>query len=343
MTIKDLARETGYSVGTISRVLNNHPNVSDKARAEVLEAVERYGFERNKNAKNLKQVYGDGILAVVTGTSNELFARMIERVQQTLSSTRYPLTVDYVDENEDPVLKALHLSREKQPQGIIFLGGDARMYEKSYGQIPLPGVVLTTDVSGLKLPNLSSVATDDVAAAECAVEHLIALGHRSIGVISGDRSCSGPSRSRMAGCMRALERHGLTLPEAHCVTARYALDDGHAAALRLLEPPAPTAIFAMSDVMAFGAIRALRDRGFRVPEDISVVGFDGLEMSGYYVPKLTTIRQSVQSIADRGVQLLLDQIEKHLPAQHEITDFTLCERESVASPRAESSIHKQKE
>ena len=131
MTIKDLAHETGYSVGTISRVLNNHPNVSEKARIEILAAVERFGFERNKNAKNLKQSYGEGILAVVTGTSNELFSRMIERIQQALSLTRYPLTVDYVDENADPVVKALQLSREKKPEGLLFLGGDARLYERS--------------------------------------------------------------------------------------------------------------------------------------------------------------------------------------------------------------------
>lgn len=220
MTIKDLAHETGYSVGTISRVLNNHPNVSEKARIEILAAVERFGFERNKNAKNLKQSYGEGILAVVTGTSNELFSRMIERIQQALSQTRYPLTVDYVDENVDPVVKALQLSREKKPEGLLFLGGDARLYERSYGQIQLPGVVLTTDVSSLHMPNLSSVSTDDVSAAECVMDHLIANGHRDIGIISGDRSCSGPSRLRWEGCLRAAARHGLSLPEAHCATAR---------------------------------------------------------------------------------------------------------------------------
>lgn len=331
MTIKDLAHETGYSVGTISRVLNNHPNVSEKARIEILAAVERFGFERNKNAKNLKQSYGEGILAVVTGTSNELFSRMIERIQQALSQTRYPLTVDYVDENADPVVKALQLSREKKPEGLLFLGGDARLYERSYGQIQLPGVVLTTDVSSLHMPNLSSVSTDDVSAAECVMDHLIANGHRDIGIISGDRSCSGPSRLRWEGCLRAAARHGLSLPEAHCATARYTLKDGYTAALRLMQHPPLTAIFAMSDIMAFGAICALHDRGLRVPEDISVVGFDGLDMCSYYTPKLTTIQQSVVRIADRGVRLLLDHIEKQTPARHEIISFSLCEGESVAS------------
>lgn len=331
MTIKDLARETGYSVGTISRVLNNHPNVSEKARVEILAAVERFGFERNKNAKNLKQSYGEGILAVVTGTSNELFSRMIERIQFTLSQTRYPLTVDYLDEDADPVVKALQLSREKKPEGLLFLGGDERLYEKSYGQVQLPGVVLTTDVSSLHMPNLSSVSTDDVSAAECVMDHLIANGHRAIGVISGDRTCSGPSRLRWEGCRRAAVRHGLSLPEMHCATARYTLHDGYAAAMRLLKQAPLTAIFAMSDIMAFGAIRALHDRGLRVPEDISVVGFDGLDMCSYYTPKLTTIQQSVVRIADRGVQLLLDHVERHTSARHEIISFSLCERDSVAT------------
>ena len=331
MTIKDLSRETGYSIGTISRVLNNHPNVSERARRKILQAVQRSGFERNKNAKNLKQQYGDGILAVVTGTSNELFSRMIERIQHTLSGTRYPLTVDYVDEDADPVLKAIQLSREKKPQGLIFLGGDVRLFEKSYGQISLPGVVLTTDVSSLHMPNLSSVATDDISAAECVVEHLIANGHRDIGIISGDQDCSGPSRLRLEGCLRALARHGLSLPEEHRATARYALEDGYAAAQRLLDHPPLTAIFAMSDVMAFGAIRALYDRGCRVPEDISFVGFDGLEMCAYCMPKLTTVQQSVNRIADRGVRLLLDHIEKHTPARHETVPFVLTCRESVRS------------
>ena len=98
-----------------------------------------------------------------------------------------------------------------------------------------------------------------------------------------------------------------------------------------MQHPPLTAIFAMSDIMAFGAIRALHDRGLRVPEDISVVGFDGLDMCSYYTPKLTTIQQSVVRIADRGARLLLDHIEKHIPARHEIISFSLCEGESVAS------------
>ena len=118
MTIKDLARLSGYSVGTVSRALNGLPNVSEQARSAILALAQERGYQLNTNAKYLKQIHSSGIVAVVTGTSNELFAQMIERIQQTLPTDRYPLTVDYVDENEDPVERALHLSREKKPAGL---------------------------------------------------------------------------------------------------------------------------------------------------------------------------------------------------------------------------------
>ena len=330
MTIKDLARETGYSVGTISRVLNGQPNVSEKARATIMACVEKSGFRLNSNAKHLKQQYGDGILAVVTGTSNELFAHMIEHIQRELSHTRYPLMVDYVEETGDAVQRALQLSREKKPLGILFLGGDARLFERSFGSIKLPAVLLTADASALEFQNLSSVTTDDTAAAQCAIEHLFSMGHRDIGIITGDIGCSGPSRLRYEGCRRAFEKHGLPFRPERCVPARYSFADGYQAALKLVAQEKTTAIFAMSDVMAIGAIRALREQGLRVPEDVSVFGYDGVELGEYYIPKLTTIRQQADLLARRGVRLLLRGIEKQTRACHEKVPFELAVNASVA-------------
>lgn len=323
MTIKDLARETGYSVGTISRVLNGQPNVSEKARVTILACAEKRGFQLNTNAKQLKQQHGDSILAVVTGKSNEMFARMIEYIQRELSQTRYPLVVDYVEETGDAVAQAVRLVREKKPLGILFLGGDARFFEGSFGAIKVPSVVLTADASELGFSNLSSVTTDDTAAARCAIEHLISCGHKNIGVISGDLSRPGMSRLRYEGCRQAIEDHGLQLPEERCATVRYSFSGGYSAAQQLLEQTGITAIFAMSDVMAIGAIRALRDKGLRVPEDIAVVGFDGLELGEYYVPKLTTIRQQTDLLAQRGVALLLQMIEEQGASRHEMLPFEL--------------------
>ena len=357
MTIKDLARLSGYSVGTVSRALNGLPNVSEQARSAILALAQERGYQLNTNAKYLKQIHSSGIVAVVTGTSNELFAQMIERIQQTLPTDRYPLTVDYVDENEDPVERALHLSREKKPAGLLFLGGDRRMYAKSFGEITLPSVVLTTDAARLGFDNLSSVTTDDVEAAECAMEYLLESGHRRIGVIAGDLSCSGPSRLRYEGCLLALERCGLaavfTKANADAggadinarIDAVCAARPGQYVAftsmgvLRYLSTKALldkgcrfTAIFATADVMAIGAMRALHDRGLRIPEDISVIGFDGLELGEFYTPKLTTIRQQASLLVDRGVALLLGTLERGAVARHETVPFTLAVRESTSHP-----------
>lgn len=329
MTIKDLARETGYSVGTISRVLNNQPNVSEKTRREILAYVEKSGFQLNTNAKNLKQQHGTGILAVVTGTSNELFAQLIERIQGLLSGTKYPLMVEYVPESHNAVVQAIQQCREKKPLGLLFLGGDTRYFVESFDKITIPSVLLTADASDLGFRNLSSVTTDDAAAAECAIEHLIACGHQQIGIISGDQQCSGPSRRRFAGCQKALRRHGIEVGEQAVQTSAYSFREGYKAMVRLLEHRKFTAVFAMSDVMAIGAMRALQDRGYRVPEDISVCGFDGLELGDYYNPKLTTICQQTDLLAQRGVAILLDAIERNAAARHETVPFALVSKQSV--------------
>ena len=122
------------------------------------------------------------------------------------------------------------------------------------------------------------------------------------------------------------------MPDECCATARYAFQDGYDAALRLLEQPGLTAIFAMSDVMAIGAMRALHDRGLHIPEDISVIGFDGLELGEFYTPKLTTIRQQASLLVDRGVALLLGTLERGAVARHETVPFTLAVRESTSHP-----------
>ena len=124
MTIKDLAIKTGYAVGTVSRALNDHPNVSDKARKAILQAAQECGFELNVNAKQLKQSHSNTILVIVKGTSNELFSEMLESIQNLISITHYQLAVDYMDEDLNEVRRAVQLCREKKPQGIMFLGGN---------------------------------------------------------------------------------------------------------------------------------------------------------------------------------------------------------------------------
>ena len=331
MTIKDLAAMTGYSVGTVSRVLNDHPNVSDTARQTILRAVQDSGFQLNTNAKQLKQQHSNAILVVAKGTSNELYGSLLEVIQSQLSGTRYSLHVDYMDEDANEVLRAVQLCREKKPRGILFLGGNRHHFQKDFSKIDVPCVLVTNNAEALQYPNLSSVSTDDKAAARCAMETLLALGHRQFAIIGGDRRVSDTSRLRYEGSIKPLRERGIPFdPEKDYCGVRFSYQDGYRATEQLLRNGRRfTAIFAVADVMAIGAIRALWDHGLRVPEDVSVMGVDGLPLGNYLVPQLSTIGQSAHHMATRSVQILLSAIEQDAPACHEIIPFTLYSREST--------------
>ncbi|MGM9549072.1 MAG: LacI family DNA-binding transcriptional regulator [Faecousia sp.] len=331
MTIKDLAAKTGYSVGTVSRALNNHPNVSDRARRVILEAAAESSFQLNVNAKQLKQHHSTTILVVVKGIGNELFGEMVESVQNLIARTRYQLVVDYMDEDADEVLRALQLCREKKPLGILFLGGNNENFIRSFGEIDIPCVLVTNDASTLFFDNLSSVSTDDRDAAYCAMETLIRMGHNRIAIIGGDRTASDTSRLRYEGCMQSFANHCIPFDSRRDYQGvRYSYRDGYQATQTLLDNGCRfTAIFAIADVMAIGAIRALRDNGLRVPEDVSVMGVDGLPLGSFLVPQLATVRQSVTLLAKRSVEILLSCIEEGTSACHETVPFEVLTRESV--------------
>ena len=331
MTIKDLAAKTGYAVGTVSRALNDHPNVSEKARRIILKAANESGFQLNVNAKQLKQQHSTTILVVVKGIGNELFAEMVENIQSLISKTRYQLAVDYMDEDLNEVTRAIQLCREKKPLGILFLGGNYEFFVRNFDRIDVPSVLVTNDASELGFSNLSSVSTDGKAAAKCAVETLIHLGHQRIAVIGGDRSLSDTSRLRYEGCLEAFRENNVPFdPEKDYRMVHFSFQDGYQATKELLENNWDyTAVFAVADVMAIGAVRALWESGKRVPDDVSVMGFDGLPMSTYLVPQLTTVRQPVQLMAQRSVEILLNAIEQGADPVYETVPFEIYRRESV--------------
>ena len=275
MTIKDIARESGYAVGTVSRALNNAPGVSAETRQKILEIVNRHNYEPNANAKHLKQQTNDGIALIVKGTQNMLFAGILEPLQQIIEESGYVATVYYIDEEANEVAQARRICT--------------------------------------------------------MIEYLYKKGHRRIGIIGGKPNLSRPSLARLAGCQGAMLRLGLPFDmEKQYAYARFSLSSGYEAMEYLLKhSPDITAVFAMSDLMALGAIRALRDHGLCVPQDISVTGFDGIALGQYSVPRLTTIRQNMEQLARRSARILLHNIQKPGNAVHEIVSFDLTEGESV--------------
>lgn len=331
MTIKDIAREAGYAVGTVSRVINNNPNVSDAARARILEVIRKYNFQPNANAKHLKQQANQGIAMIVKGTHNMLFASVLEKLQAECSAAGYNSMVHYIDEKDNEVEHARRICREYKPHGVIFLGSDRNHFGADLVELGVPCLLMTNTAATAAIPNLSSVSVDDTAAAACMVGHLLDKGHRRIAFIGGDLVSSQPSSARLSGCLSEFARRGLALePATQYVAARYTLPGGYRAMEQLLQTlPDLTAVFAFSDIMAIGAIRALRDRGLRVPEDVSVCGFDGIELAGYLSPRLTTIRQPAERMAGRGVAILIRCIEERCNAVHELVPYELLPGESV--------------
>lgn len=331
MTIKDLAAKTGYAVGTVSRVLNNQPNVSEKARRTILAAAAECGFQLNENARQLKRSHATSILLLVKGRSNELFDEMTGIIQSLVAGI-YPLMVEYVDESENEVRRALQLCREKKPLAIAFLGGERENFRADFAQIDIPCVLVTNDATGLPFENLSSVSIDDTDAGRRAAKTLLSLGHRKFALVGGDREASDIARLRHNGCLDALREHGIEFDSRDCQTARFSYQGGYDAVTRLLEAGRQfTALIAVSDVMAIGAIRALRDGGLRVPEDVSVMSFDGLPLGAFLVPQLSSVGQPISMMAEKTVQILRDSIEQGQPARRERVPFTLLQRESVHS------------
>lgn len=335
MTIKDIAREAGYGVSTVSRVLNDHPDVSEEARTHILNVMEAYNFIPNSNARRLKSTISNNIVILVKGTSNMFFRSMGEKIQSMVSEKKYTDIVRYIDEDSNEVFKAKQLINDLSPRGILFLGGTLQNFSDGFSSISLPCVLLTNGVESLGFSNLSSVCTNDVFGAEMAVTHLIEKGHRHIGIIGGRADISFTSDLRRQGCLTAFKNAGVSFdPAVQYKASRYSFENAYNRMEEfLIHFPEITAVFAMSDVMAIGAIRAIRDRGLRVPEDISVIGYDGIELAGFYNPKLTTIVQDQDQLTKRGVEILMDSIENRASARHVTVPFYLAAGESVAAPR----------
>lgn len=328
MTIKDIARESGYAVSTVSRALNNHPDVSEQAKARIGEIVAAHSFVPNNNARQLKQQQSTNVAIIVKGSFNMFFASILVQMQSLISGAGYSAVAHYIDEDEDEVFTAEQLCREKKPLGVVFLGGNVEAFETRFRGISVPCVLATTLARGVK--NLSSVGIDDVAAGRQATDYLFSKGHKSIGVIGGDTSRSSISALRREGCEKSFSAHGQQLSGNWYQTANFRYPSAYRAMQRLLEScQGLSAVFCMSDIMAVGAMRAIVDAGLRVPQDISVVGFDGLELSQFCTPRLTTVRQPQEEIANTSVRLLLDSIERGSACREETLGIKLLEGESV--------------
>ena len=332
LTIRDIADLCGVSVATVSRVMNHKPDVSPRTRKQVEEVIDRCHFVGNASARDLKQTSHAVIGILVRGKSNPFLSSLSEALLSLTDRLPYDFVTEYIDEKDDEFEAALRLISQKPVIGLIFVGSDLNRSSLPVDEITVPTVFSTVSAADTCFNGASSVSVDDRRMAFDATTALLHRGHRHIAVFGATAESSGLFSDRYRGVCDAFDSFGLSAEPPLFRECRFSLKDGYQAARAFFAVhPEVTALFAMNDSIAAGALRALSDLGLRCPRDVSVIGYDGLEICDYLVPRLSTVVQPVREIASESVRLLLDMIEHQAAPTHVILDASLTLRESVRS------------
>lgn len=335
LTIKDIAKMCGVSVTTVSRALNNYPGINQKTKDKIMEVVRENQFIPNNSARNLKRLESHSIAVLVKGISNPFFQPMMGILEKIVHDHKYTFILQGVNDNEDEIEVALELILEKKPKGIVFLGGYFYHTEEKLRQLDLPCVICAAGSIDKKSSRVcSAVHVDDIRESYKIVDYLCKAGHRRIATFVATRDDKSISAQRLEGYRRALLDNGIPVREELIYytepdESAYTMERGYRDARKLLkEAPDFTAVYAISDAVAMGICRALKEEGKRVPEDYSVVGFDGLDMASYYIPTITTVRQPGEEMVKAAAEILFDTIENGAQIQHRIFEGELLLRES---------------
>ncbi len=334
ITIKDVARLSGVGISTVSRVLNGRPDVGDETKRKVMEVVEREGYIPNGNAKHLKQKRTDIVAVIIRGMQNVFLSAVVERLQKYIEESGFKFLLYYIDEKSDEFITAQKIVNEKKVQGIIFLGGCATDKEDAIRALDIPCVFSTIGAESIHLPRVSSVTIDNKSAARLAVEYLINSGHKKIAVLGGEVECDNAIGQRYTGAIEAMKENGIEFSDDNYISSVFSFQSAYdSMMLALKNGKSFTAVFAMSDIMAIGAAKAIIDFGLKVPEDVSIIGFDGIELAKYYNPTLATIHQPKDLIARKTVELLVASIKDPSCGKHIMVESKLIMGGSVRNLR----------
>lgn len=315
-TIYDVAKIAGVGIGTVSRVINNSPQISPKTREKVLKVIKELKYQPSAMAQGLARKRTNIIACIVPFFTGYFYFELLNGVQQALSNRGYDLILYSVDkiEKKEEILK--RTIRERKVDGVLFIS--LPIFDKhvtKFIESKLP-IVLVDSYHD----ELDSITIENKQGALDATEHLIHLGHKRIGMINGNIS-SIPAVNRLEGFKAALLKNNISYNE-HLVINTNSTDDpeilqndgfnkkaGYIAMSQLLElkKNRPTAVFVSSDIQAAGAIKAIQEHGLNIPRDIAIVGFDGIELSGYL--GLTTMKQPMFEMGIIAVERLIEKIQ----------------------------------
>ncbi len=322
----DVAKLANVSTATVSRVIQNPDAVKEKTRVKVLQAIEELNYQPNVLARYFRRTETKTILVMVPSIENNVFPQMIAGIDLIANQSGYKVLLGNTYQDPDKAYSYLEELKQKQVDGVILLTTrlDNNVITDIADHYP---VVLTSDfIAGLNVP---TVAIDNISSARNAVEHLLQLGHKRVGMITGPLDIP-LSRDRLKGYRQALLENDIGVDGVLIQEGDHKYDSGYNQMNKFLalDNP-PTAIFAANDSMAMGAVKAVKAHGLRVPEDIGVVGFDNIQFSDIFEPSLTTVAQPFMEMGQRSMELLLKQINgETLTKNQHVLDTRLIIRDS---------------
>lgn len=309
VTIYDVAREAGVSMATVSRVVNNNPNVKPQTRKKVFEAIERLGYRPNAVARGLASKKTTTVGVVIPDISNAIFAEVARGIEDIANMYHYNIILCNADKKKDKEIRVINTLLEKQVDGLLFMGGavtDEHLQAFRTSNVPIV-LCATTDENG----TIPSVDIDHEGAAFDAVQTLIKQGHTKIAMIGGTLQDPANGYSRFQGYKRALETAGLPYDENLVRIGNYRYESGADAMKHFLDlPDRPTAIFSATDEMAIGAIHCIQDNGLKVPEDFSIISVDNSRMASMVRPQLSAVAQPMYDIGAVSMRLLTKLMKK---------------------------------
>ena len=304
--LKDIAQQMGVTTTTVSRALNNKPDVSEETRTQILALAQELGYQPSAAARSLKLHTTETIALVFPDISGPFYSEVIRGVEQEAGQSQYNVLI-YGAHGKPSALRFLD-SLNGRVDGLILMArsvGDD--YVLRLARQRLPFVLLGFQINGM---TADALLVDNQAGAYRAVTHLIGHGHRRIALIAGPAD-SPDSQARLAGYRQGLANHSLPAQEELVAAGNFRRQSGAAAMNGLLAlPQPPSAVLTANDEMALGAIEALRARGIRAPEDMAIVGFDDIDLASYISPPLTTVRQPMYELGCIAVQMLLRRLQE---------------------------------
>ena len=311
MTIKDIAKLSGVGVSTVSRVLNDRPDVSEESRRRVLEVIAEHNYLPNNSARSLVRTKSDTVGLVVRGVQNPFYTDIIRAIEHKLDLAGYTMVMRQIASGDDEVKCGAVMEREKRLQGLIFLGGRSDYSPAELALLNVPFVCCTyTNAYGTLDPSkYSSVSIADEQEAYRAVMELAKKGHRRIAFIHGERTAV--TENRLTGFYQACDELGLKVPEAYVRSGVYHDVDRCAEETRALLalPQRPTCIIFPDDFSALGGYNAISEKGLSIPEDVSVMGYDGIYLSRVVKPQLVTYQQNTTALGRTAADKLIELIE----------------------------------